>query len=114
MGVRASGKRITGPPPLLNMIQVQIDQLPAGLVMVLRCASCLGTAFDAHLLLKVLQTDISITAASLLEQLQTLQDLNFLARVRQIERRDSQRRHAAPERANIKAEITMSQSWQVG
>lgn len=67
------------PPSLQNIAQSLVDQLPAGLVLILRCASAFGTVFRPPLLLKLVQKLKTATGNSLRQQLETLQQLKILA-----------------------------------
>ena len=83
VGARASSMThgMSTLPPLFSIVQTQVDQLPAALVMVLRCAAALGTVFGERLLLRLLEYEVEVTEASLHQQLVTLQSLQFVSLV---------------------------------
>jgi predicted ATPase len=68
----------TVPPSLQRVIQAQIDQLPQGLVVVLRYASVLGKQFSSAMLVQMLPARVAASLAVLEEQLRMLQFLHIL------------------------------------
>ena len=76
LGIRAgSVKEAMAPPPLHRIAVAKIDQLPIGLVLVLRYASTIGVTFDAALLQDLVELEDMATPQQLQQQLTTLSEL---------------------------------------
>ena len=81
LGLRTGRTAASGVPKTLqSMVLLRIDQLPAGLVLVLRTASVLGFSFDTVILRKVLEAQGTQTSG-LTQQLATLREFQFIAPV---------------------------------
>jgi hypothetical protein len=66
------------PPSVHSLVQTHIDNIPADLQLLLRCASVIGTAFEEALLLEVVQQEIPTTAGTLQQHLHRLRELQLI------------------------------------
>ena len=104
LGLRTGRTAASGVPKTLqSMVLLRIDQLPAGLVLVLRTASVLGFSFDTGTLRKVLEAQGTQTSG-LTEQLATLRDFQFIAPVDRI----------AQQRQSFSDSSNKGETWKVG
>lgn len=90
------------PPTLHGFIQAQVDRLPPGPAVVLRCASVLGVEFGEVLLGALLPQGVAATLAELHDQLLLLQDLHLV-----------QQRSATPYAASLSDPSGPGLQWQV-
>ena len=82
LGIRASSvKEAMAPPPLHRIAVAKIDQLPIGLVLVLRYASTIGVTFDAALLQELVELEGMATPELLQQQLTTLRNFQLITPV---------------------------------
>eukprot|EP00873_Tetraselmis_striata_P033073 jgi/Tetstr1/453337/TSEL_040328.t1 len=89
------------PPTLHGFIQAQVDRLPPGPAVVLRCASVLGVEFGEVLLGALLPQGVAATLAELHDQLLLLQDLHLV-----------QQRSATPYAASLSDPSGPGLQWQ--